>query len=153
MYFAYGSNLCESRLVSRTPSARFRGPAQLDGHQLRFHKRGRDGTAKADAAHTGDDSHVWGAVAELDDAELAMLDTFEPGYARTLQAVAMGSTQVTAWVYRAEPGLVDANLVPSAWYLDHILQGGTARGLPPEYLARIAQTPTIGGTDPGVGGC
>ncbi len=45
--FAYGSNLCQRRMVARVPSARVVGVGRLSGHILRFHKRSTDGSAKA----------------------------------------------------------------------------------------------------------
>lgn len=153
LYFAYGSNLCESRLVSRAPSARFLGPARLDAHELRFHKRGRDGTAKADAWQATDESHVWGAVAELAEADLLRLDSFEPGYARSLLTVVTGSIGRPAWVYRADQSAVDSGLTPHAWYLDHLLHGGRARGLPAGYLASLSQSPVLAGPATVLDGC
>ena len=49
LYFAYGSNLSSARMAARVPSARVVARAQLPGHALRFHKVGRDGSAKCDA--------------------------------------------------------------------------------------------------------
>jgi hypothetical protein len=48
-YFAYGSNMSLRRLRTRVPSAVKLGNATLFGHQLKFHKRSQDGSAKCDA--------------------------------------------------------------------------------------------------------
>lgn len=149
LYFAYGSNLCESRLAGRAPSARFVGAGTLADHELRFHKRGQDGTAKADAVALGPGSEadsgsvVWGALAELTQGDLEILDGFEPGYRRSELPIAIDGELRPAWVYRSLPTHRSPNLRPSDWYLDHILEGGRARGIPQAYLARIAETPSI----------
>lgn len=48
LYFAYGSNLLSSRLLARTPSARFVAVARLPGFELRWHKAASDGSGKCD---------------------------------------------------------------------------------------------------------
>ncbi|MBT8207837.1 MAG: gamma-glutamylcyclotransferase [Acidimicrobiia bacterium] len=140
LYFAYGSNLCASRLVSRAPSARFVVIGHLEAHDLIFHKQGRDGTAKADAAESATDTVVWGAIAELSPEDLIGLDRFEPGYRRSLLPVVCEDSVKHAWVYRAEPTSIRPDLVPQAWYLGYILHGGRARGLPSDYLDDLERT-------------
>ena len=46
--FAYGSNMPSARLRGRCPSARAIGIAELRGHELRWHKRSKDGSGKCD---------------------------------------------------------------------------------------------------------
>ena len=48
-YFAYGSNLCESRLSERTGAARYGEIARLSRHEFRIPKVGGDGLGKTDA--------------------------------------------------------------------------------------------------------
>lgn len=153
LYFAYGSNLCESRLSARVPSARFLDVGRLFGHELRFHKRGRDGTAKADAFPSRRGAFVWGAVAEIDDAHLPDLDVYEPGYVRSALPIEISTGPVEAWVYRAEKQVQQKGLRPHSWYVDHILGGGRARGLPAGYLSRVASVPSLPGEAPDLSGC
>jgi hypothetical protein len=81
LYFAYGSNLCASRLRGRVPSAVAVGRARLPGRRLVTDKLGRDGSGKAnlreDAAAT-----VWGVIYEIHSAHWAELDACERGYSR-----------------------------------------------------------------------
>ncbi|MFM1891719.1 MAG: hypothetical protein RLZ44_796, partial [Pseudomonadota bacterium] len=78
LYLAYGSNLLPARLQARVPSARVRGTACLPSWQLRFHKRGRDGSAKCDLVRTGDPSHrVHAAIYVLAARDLPALDQAE----------------------------------------------------------------------------
>ena len=119
------------------------GVGRLSGHDLTFHKRGRDGTGKADAAESRADSHVWGAIAELSLEDLVLLDRFEPGYQRTMLEITSEDSVRSAWVYRAEPASIEPGLLPYRWYLDYIVRGGEARGLPTTYLNELARTATI----------
>jgi len=74
-YFAYGSNLHPPRLRERTPSARVRGKALLRGYRLKLHKRGRDLSAKCDAARTGRrEDLVRGVVYRIARGERRLLD-------------------------------------------------------------------------------
>lgn len=135
LYFAYGSNLCAARLVERAPSAVFVGVGRLANHELTFHKLGRDGTGKADVVEA-EGGVVWGAVAEMDSADLLRLDGFEPGYERT--ELPIEGIGVDAWVYRASADVIRADLEPQAWYLDLVVRGAEARGLPSSYIAWLA---------------
>lgn len=153
LYFAYGSNLCASRLVSRAPSANYVGVGWLDGHELRFHKQGRDGSGKADAWSDSTDDVVWGAVAQISTADLSRLDGFEPGYARQQLRILSPTTDWVAWVYRAAHHAITPGLSPRGWYLDHIVDGGRERGLPADYLERLARVDSIPGSGPNAAGC
>ena len=78
LYFSYGSNMSSKRLQARTPSARFLTVASLSHHDLRFHKRSRDGSSKCDADETGDESHkIIGVVFEIADVEKSILDQYD----------------------------------------------------------------------------
>ncbi|HPE78433.1 MAG TPA: gamma-glutamylcyclotransferase [Gammaproteobacteria bacterium] len=145
-YFAYGSNMSSQRLRQRVPSARVVTVASLRGHRLAFHKSGRDGSAKCDAApspHAGD--LVFGVVYVIDRAHKAQLDTAEglgKGYdERTVTLDCAGSTTMTAFTYCAT--LVDPDLKPFDWYHEHVLRGAREHGLPAAYVAAIAAVESI----------
>ena len=152
LYFAYGSNLCGSRLTSRVPAAEFVGLGRLANHELRFHKRGRDGTAKADA-HAVPGAVMWGALAELGPGGIDLLDPFEPGYDRHELAIETERGQESAWVYRARADVIESTLLPQSWYLAHVVDGGQARGLPREYVAQVAATPSVPGMPRSISEC
>lgn len=137
--FAYGSNLSTRRLRARTPSARPHCVARLAGHTLRFHKRGADGSGKADAFHTGrTDDEVWGAVYSMRAAELRTLDAIEGGYdALELKVITPVGLVVPARVYRATASTIDATLRPFRWYLAHVRRGARRHGLPAAYIEGI----------------
>jgi len=138
-YFAYGSNMSLARLRARTPSAMRLGLCQLPGHDLRFHKIGRDGSGKCDAYATGDPGHcVAGALYTLDAGEQAALDAVEgPGYARKqVLVIDAQGREVSAFTYCAIA--IDTALKPYSWYLNHVLVGARELPVPAAYLARLA---------------
>ena len=115
-YFAYGSNMSLRRLRARVPSAVKLDNASLYGHRLRFHKRGRDGSAKCDAQQSGDPSHrVQGVLFDIDPMEKPELDRHEgvgQGYAiKTVPLVLSDGSQALAYTYTAT--LIDPKLVPN----------------------------------------
>lgn len=153
LYFAYGSNLCEPRLRARVRSARFVAVGWLAGYDLRFHKRGRDGSGKGDAHPTA--SHVdrlWGGVAALSADDLMRLDEIEgvgSGYDRVdVQVTLAGGETAAAHTYRASAAFVDPDLRPFGWYLDLVVRGARARGLPGPYIDRIAAVESVPDPDP-----
>ncbi len=76
--FAYGSNKREGGLKERVPDAEFLHVARLPGHDLRFHKRSRDGSGKCDAFQTGDpEDEVWGLIVDVPDDQRPSLDAAE----------------------------------------------------------------------------
>jgi gamma-glutamylcyclotransferase (GGCT)/AIG2-like uncharacterized protein YtfP len=95
----------------------------LAGHALRFDKPGSmDGTAKCDAAYTGNAADsVVGALYSIDADELALLDGFEGvghGYERkTVSVVSASNETVQAEIYMAthqRRGPAPARLVQGA---------------------------------------
>ncbi|MCG7897133.1 MAG: gamma-glutamylcyclotransferase [Candidatus Thiodiazotropha weberae] len=149
LYFAYGSNMSSRRLKERVPSARFRFTATLESHDLRFHKRSRDGSAKCDALETRDPQHqVIGVVFEIAQAEKAELDRHEGlgnGYEEKQVTLLTGSDDsITAFTYYATH--IDSLLKPYSWYKHHVLSGAREHRFPTTYIDRIDRIETI--TDP-----
>ena len=140
-YFAYGSNMAVERLRARVPSASLLGIAVLAGHALRFDKPGSmDGTAKCDAAYTGNAADsVMGALYSINGGDLPLLDRFEGvghGYERKIVSVMSASNEtVRAETYIATH--TGADLRPLDWYKEHVLRGARALQLPLTYIATI----------------
>ncbi|MCG7995459.1 MAG: gamma-glutamylcyclotransferase [Candidatus Thiodiazotropha taylori] len=146
LYFAYGSNMSSRRLRERVPSARFRSTATLEAHELRFHKRSRDGSAKCDALETHNPQHrVIGVVFEIAQAEKAELDRHEGlgyGYEEKQVSLLTGSAEsLTAFTYYATH--IDSLLKPYSWYKHHVLSGAREHQLPTTYLDRIERIEAI----------
>ncbi len=137
--FAYGSNLCLERLRARTPSARVIATGALDRHELRFHKRGYDDSAKADAFYTGNVGHsVLGAVYEVATAEKPVLDRCERGYdEKTVLVHVADGREIEALTYAAKTERIDAAMKPFHWYKRFCEVGARQHGLPEEYRRLI----------------
>jgi gamma-glutamylcyclotransferase len=135
-YFAYGSNLHWPQMQLRCPSSRFICAARLPGYQFGItrHSRLRDcGTANVFPA-TG--KEVWGAVYDVSDGDLKVMDDFEDGYRREILSVEpIGDNRqpIDVLVYVAE--IENHVPLPSAEYKRLILQGAKHWQLPASYLA------------------
>ena len=116
------------------------GTASLCGYALRFHKRGRDGSGKCDAFHTGSPADtMYGVIYSLSQAQRDMLDEIEgSGYASRDVSVSTRSGTLTAYAYLARVEHVDADLQPFSWYKAIVVAGARAHGLPAHYIERLA---------------
>jgi len=137
-YFAYGSNLHWPQMQKRCPSSRFVCAARLPGYQFGItrHSRLRDcGTANVFPVIGKD---VWGAVYDVSDDDLMVMDGFEDGYRREILAVdprGAGRQPIQVLVYLAE--IEKPVPLPSAEYKRLILQGAKRWQLPASYLAML----------------
>lgn len=150
-YFAYGSNMLPERLLRRCASANLVSAAVVPGFALTFDKIGRDGSGKATLTPSGVRGvAVHGAVFQLSTCDLAALDGIEgSGYGRVADLTAMlpGSAQpLLVTTYVAHVHARDTSLLPFDWYVDLIVCGAEAIGLPYEVLKRMRATPCR--TDP-----
>lgn len=148
--FAYGSNMSTARLRARVPSARCIAVGRLARHTLRWHKHGRDDSAKCDARWTGcDDDSVWGVLFEIDAVEKALLDVAEglhQGYEEQLVEVITIRGAMQAWAYFATH--INPSLRPFHWYKQLVLAGAREHSLPAGYVERIAAVATVPDPDP-----
>jgi gamma-glutamylcyclotransferase len=148
-YFAYGSNLHPLRLQQRVPSARALGVVELPGWQLRFHKRGSDGSAKCNVIETHDPAdRVHGVVYDIAACEKPNLDRVEGlgwGYQlRQLHLQPHGET----FFYVATASSIDDSLQPFSWYKAYVLEGARFHGLPAAYVGAIEQAAAIADLHP-----
>ena len=141
IYFAYGSNMDRSQLEDRVDKTLPRGVARLDDYEVRFNKRSKYGSGKANIVwRVG--SSVEGGLYELTDEQLADLDEYEIGYHRVTVIVTRNGTPESVVTYMADPDQIDDNLAPSAKYLETIKRGAQAFGLSREYQERLTATKT-----------
>ncbi len=138
-YFAYGSNMSLARLRARAPSAVRLGCVTLERHDLRFHKAGRDGSAKCDAFYTGElTDRIYGALFHIAHHEKPLLDAVEglgQGYdEKWVEVQTDDGVAVTAVTYIATH--IEAGLKPYTWYLEHVLVGAGELSLPRQYIER-----------------
>ncbi len=146
-YFAYGSNMCAPRLRERAPSAQFRTTGFLRGHELRFHKRGIDGSGKCDAHLTNNvDDQIWGVVFDIHSAHQSALDRAEwigTGYERKLVLIDTAEgTRLEAFAYHALPSAIARGLHPYRWYRDLVIAGAKQHELPTSYVAMLQRVTT-----------
>lgn len=139
-YFAYGSNMSLARLRERVPSATSLGCYILRKHDLRFHKSGKDGSAKCDAYFSDDPEHaVYGVLFDIDYEHKSALDKAEGlGHGYEEKVVSIVSTNdfslINALTYAATN--IDARMKPFSWYVNHVLIGATEAFLPPDYIEK-----------------
>ena len=144
LYFAYGSNMSTARLRARVPSCRPIGVASLRDHELRFHKRSKDGSAKCDAFRIKGGAGVFGVVFSLEAGDRATLDRFEglgAGYENaTITVHDANGRRWQVLTYIASPNHIDERLKPYSWYRDLVLAGASEHGLPQRYVAAEIET-------------
>lgn len=147
--FAYGSNMSSARLQARLPDARRLGLARLPGYELRFHKRGTDGSAKLDVVPAeAVSAQVLGVLYAVTTADKARLDAIE-GSGYRPEPVHVHTTDdrtIEAFMYRALD--IDASLQPYHWYVHHVIVGAREAGLPAAYIAAIEAVGAIDDPDP-----
>ncbi|MDH3637249.1 MAG: gamma-glutamylcyclotransferase [Gammaproteobacteria bacterium] len=136
LYFAYGSNLLSRRLTARIGACAVVGTAQAGGYRLVFHKRGTDGSAKADASRTrGENDTVLGVLYRLTRVQKQRLDEFEgPGYRTEEIIIRCSGERRQALTYVAAEEQIDAALVPFKWYRDLVMAGAYQWGFPTAYI-------------------
>jgi len=138
------------RMGSRVGSAASLGVHRLDGHSLRFHKMGKDGSGKCDAYYTSDpDDCIWGVVYTLSKADKQLLDRIEglgKGYReKSVEVYASNGASVTALTYIALK--TDPLLKPFGWYKKHVLTGALEANLPLSYVSRLDAIQAINDRD------
>ena len=142
-YFAYGSNLCVSRLRARVPSVQFVCVARLPAHVLCF-ARGEalDGSGKCNVFRTGaDNDQVYGVVFELRADEKRLLDEIEGGgfgYWPVPIEVLTDAEPLEAFTYITHQRNRDDVMAPYDWYRDLVVHGATHYGLPAVYVSCLS---------------
>lgn len=131
IYFAYGANLDLQGMQLRCPGCQPLGTAVLPDHRLVFRGVADIETAKG--------SEVHGALYEITDDHLRMLDRFE-GYPRLyirrqVQVVTDKDATTQATVYQMSRR--DGYSPPFQDYLEVILSGCRQWGIPEEYIRTI----------------
>jgi gamma-glutamylcyclotransferase len=137
--FAYGSNMCSTRLREYGVSPDGPGrPACLVGYRLNFNKKSRDGSGKANL-EPDPVAEVWGVLYLVPAAQLRSLDRGEgSGYERQCMVVRTSSgEEVNAWVYVALQFSAMQALRPYEWYKHLLVEGAREHILPGSYLESL----------------
>lgn len=138
-YLAYGSNLHPMRLADRVPSAELIGMVKIHDHQLVFHKRGRDGSAKCSYIQQ-EGAVMYGAVYAIGHEEKAILDRIEDlggGYAERQMTVRCHGKVFDCFTYQAQPAFIDDSLKPFHWYKQLVLLGARHLGFSENHVLFI----------------
>ena len=150
LYFAYGSNMDESRLSKRVGPVSGGEVARLDGYRFRIDNRGK---ATIDVA-TG--AVTYGRLWRLTKAQDKALEDFEgfnatpKYYHKSKLVVDCGGTELSALVYIANGGARRPDKALESEYRDSITSGAKAAGLPAAYQTELAYQ--LGIADAGEGG-
>jgi gamma-glutamylcyclotransferase (GGCT)/AIG2-like uncharacterized protein YtfP len=149
-YFAYGSNLDPVQMRHRCPDHDVVGPAKLEGYRLSFHWNSERWGGAVATVSPSVDSVVWGVLFRLSDNDLESLDGYEGfhGAADRSTLYDRAEVRVRTSVGAEAPALTylmrpHAEGKPSRRYLDTITNGATSHGLPRDYVAQLAATPTV----------
>ena len=140
-YLAYGSNLFPPRLSARIGIRGVSGTIEMSGYQLRFNKRGADGSGKC-SLQPCQHERAYGVVYQICVTDKPILDRIEGvghGYRVELW---QDKTYGECFLYRAEKAALDNTLQPFDWYLAYVLAGAQHHRLPANYIATIAAVPT-----------
>lgn len=147
-YFTYGSNVLETRIQHRAPSAQFVGVRKLEDYKLVFNKVSNDGSYKANVVPCAG-SVVYGALyfigradkVSLNRAEGKMIGHYDQ------QWIHMDDAQGTArrtFMYVANTAYTaDAAGKPYTWYRDVIVKGMETMDIPASYVQNIQRTAAL----------
>ena len=121
IYFAYGSNLDQSRLNKRLGDVSFLGRAKLAGYRLAFTGKSKTWGCSSTATVVSDDiTDTCGICYALSEDQLEVLDEIEGHrYFRDKILVTLGGKEVGAWIYIA-PFMGETKKI-SRSYIDIIL--------------------------------
>jgi len=143
LYFAYASNMDPQTFRRRCPGARPLGRARLPGHRLAFSRYSRQRRGGSAGVVEDASSAVWGVLYEVDEACLASMDRVEgvpTAYRRERVTVFDDAGQPQeAMTYVANR---TGEFLPSRSYLEVILRGARAYGLPAEYVRMLERIKT-----------
>jgi len=142
--------MSQERLQKRVPSATVIGVFSLARYDLRFHKIGKDGSAKGDAFFTGKVLDiVLGVLYSIDWSEKKWLDEAEGlgnGYEEKEVCLKNERGQtIVGFLYYATN--INSALRPFSWYVHHILKGAENAKLPKRYVQQISNVQTVEDAD------
>lgn len=137
-YFAYGSNLNWPQMQRRCPSSQFVCVARLPDYRFAIARHSRLRSCATANVFPAAGGEVWGAVYDVHDADLIVLDTFEDGYRREILpvfALGNGKEPLNTVVYIAE---IESDVpLPDAEYKQLIVDGARHWKLPVSYLSML----------------
>lgn len=150
-YFAYGSNMNQARMKARQMDVRDVMAGTLTGCALAFNKLAADAPDRSYANVVyAPKSEVEGVLYKLQNlTEITRMDPFEGApryYSREIYLIETARGAIPAWVYVANKAMINNQLKPAPWYLDHLLAG--REFLSEAYYQALTQVPCNSETTP-----
>ena len=137
-YFAYGSNMLESRLNARIASKCI-GVGKLNNYQFLCNKKSKDGSAKGNISPL-QNKFVLGILYEINNSELKKLDKIEGGYERIEVDIEFDNGIVKAFTYISN---IKTGALPKKEYLEIIIKGAEDHYLDHEYIKMLKNIPVM----------
>ena len=141
-YFAYGSNMDKDRMASRNINFTSRQFAILEGYNLLFNKKSKEGVAAN--IEKSDTDFIEGILYEFPDEEILILDKYE-GYPREYNRIKItvkdiNENLIEVVIYIAQPDKIVNGLHPTKEYINFLLAGKDI--LSPQYIDKIKKIKT-----------
>jgi hypothetical protein len=146
IYFAYGANIDPQQMRLRCRRGRSLGAARLDGYRLCFPRYSVIRQSALASIEKASDECVWGALYEVEDADLTRLDSCE-GYYVASDPAGNPVNRIEVEPWDRDGGMVAsftyvANAMayagePSHGYLSQLARSGRALDFPEDYVAKI----------------
>jgi len=147
LYFAYGSNLLESRIKSRCPSARkLELEAFIDDYKLVFNRIGDYEKAGVASIVPALGERVYGAIYFITDKDLSELDKIEKGpegksyYRRKINIRTNDGQFLDCYSYLSYP---TGDYKPTEKYLNWIIEGAIECNFPTNYVEYLKSIESI----------
>lgn len=144
-YFAYGSNMLTKRLKRRCESAAVVGKAEAADLVLKFNKRSKDESGKANLCSALGGHRSLGVLFEIAKSDLGRLDQAEgvgSGYERNDRfAVRLVDSGALVHAKTYISPATDSRLRPYDWYLALVIAGAKEHGLGEDYVAALRRVP------------
>jgi hypothetical protein len=148
LYFAYGSDMNPRQMAERCAKPELMAIARLPDHALGFfsHTKIWDGAQATVVPAEGKD--VWGIVYRLTVADMERLDFHQDAridgtgpYFNYPTEVLNGPRKLYS-VLIFKKDILGEHLIPSRPYLERIIAGAEARGLPKDYIETLKAFPS-----------
>lgn len=136
-YFAYGSNMKESRLRERKVQPSEHKIGYIDHYTFRYNKIGSDKTGKGNIV-SYKKSRVWGVFFRISIQDYRHLhETYEKGYDPVDVEGTSGQESIQAKSFVALPEHVNDSMRPSSGYHEIVIAGAREKELPEEYIMTL----------------
>jgi hypothetical protein len=140
LYFAYGSNMNLDQMRALCSKPVFVGVARLADHRLAFYGYSRTWDGGLETVVPAPGHEVWGVLFALGNTDWERLDSSQDArmdgsgmyFHSPVTVTDLESREHSARLYKKDAQGEPRN--PSQEYLEHIVRGATANGLPPSYI-------------------